>query len=109
MPIIVKPLQQALDADLRGRLEKFEPQLRLVPPSKDATLYVAWFNTKPVAAAWSVGSDHERELMGFAIHPATRGRSVLQQLAQNMRTQENAAGRRVLRSEDFTGLDQAPD
>jgi len=105
MPVIARPQSFPLDADLAGRLARLQPAVTAEPPTPDATLYVGWFNTRPVAAAWATGADDGRQLQGFGIHPATRGRGVLARLAQDMREQENAAGRRVLSADDYSVLD----
>lgn len=106
MPVFARPHQLPLDADLSLRLQRMEPAFTVQPPSADAQLYVGWFNTKPICAAWAVGAATERELQGFTIHPATRGRGVLARLAQEIREQENEAGRRVLSADDYEPLDQ---
>ena len=107
MPLIAKVHSLPLEPELSERLARFKPALVAQAPSSDATLYIGWFNTKPIAAAWAVGSDDARQLSGFAIHPATIGRDVLMQLATCMRAQESAAGRSVLSSEDYAALDVA--
>ena len=107
MPLIARVHSLPLEPELIERLARFKPALSAKAPSPDATLHVGWFNTKPIAAAWAIGSDDARHLSGFAIHPATMGRDVLAQLATCMRTQESAAGRRVLSSEDYAALDVA--
>ena len=106
MPVIAKTLLQPLDAELQSRLEKLQPSFRLHSPSVDAVLYIGWFNEKPVAAAWVVGADAQREVQGLAIHPATRGRGVLSQLVQQIQTQEGHCGRRVLCADDYAALDR---
>ncbi len=105
MPVIARAHPLPLDADLNDRLARLSPALTATAPTPDAVLYVGWFNTKPISAAWAVGPDDGRQLQGFAIHPATRGRGVLARLAQEMREQENAAGRRVLSADDYSLLD----
>lgn len=105
MPVIARPQSFPLDTELADRLARLQPAAPLTAPAPDAVLYVGWFNTKPISAAWAVGPDEGRQLQGFAIHPATRGRGVLARLAQEMRTQENAAGRRVLSADDYSLLD----
>lgn len=107
MPLIARVHSLPLEPELIERLARFKPALNAKAPSSDATLYIGWFNTKPIAAAWAIGGNDARQLSGFAIHPATVGRDVLAQLAICMRTQENAAGRRVLSSEDYAALDVA--
>lgn len=105
MPVIARAHPLPLDADLSERLARLTPSVAASAPAPDAVLYVGWFNTKPISAAWAVGPDEGRQLQGFAIHPATRGRGVLARLAQEMREQENAAGRRVLSADDYSLLD----
>ncbi|MEL0027561.1 MAG: hypothetical protein VW625_02680 [Perlucidibaca sp.] len=105
MPVIARAQNFPLDADLAERLSRLQPPVLLTPPAADAMLYIGWFNTRPIAAAWAVGPEGGRQLQGFAIHPATRGRGVLARLAQDMREQENAAGRRVLSADDYSVLD----
>ncbi len=107
MPLIAKVHSLPLEPELAERLARFKPMLSANAPSADATLYIGWFNTKPIAAAWAIGGNDARQLSGFAIHPATMGRDVLAQLANDMRRQESAAGRRVLSSEDYAALDVA--
>lgn len=105
MPVITRAANLPLASDVSQRLQKLEPVCLLTPPDADATLYIGWFNDKPVAAAWACGESQGRQLLHFAIHPATRGRGVLQRLAQEMREHENAAGRRVLSAQDYALLD----
>ena len=105
MPVITRAQALPLDADLLQRLKKLEPEVPVLPQDSSATLYVGWFNDKPVAGAWACGAANERQLQHFGIHPATRGRGVLQRLAHDMRELENAAGRRVLSAEDYSALD----
>jgi hypothetical protein len=105
MPVITRAHALPLDADLRQRMQKFEPEVPLVPLDSGATLYIGWFNDKPVAGAWACGDTQGRQLLYFGIHPATRGRGVLQRLAHDMRELENASGRRVLSAQDYSALD----
>jgi hypothetical protein len=109
MPLIAKAYTLPLESDLVEQLVRLQPPISAQSPSSDAILYVGWFNSKAIAAAWAVGADDARMLSGFAIHPATRGREVLAQLASAMRTQENAAGQRVASSEDYFALDMVVD
>lgn len=105
MPVITRSQSFPLDADLADRLSRLEPALSLTPPAPDSVLYVGWFNSRPIAAAWATGFADRRQLQGFGIHPATRGRGVLAWLAQDIREQERAAGRRVLSADDYAPLD----
>lgn len=107
MPVITRPHAFPLDADLAERLSRLQPATPLAPRD-GAVLYVGWFNTKPIAAVWADGPDDGRQLQGFGIHPATRGRGVLARLAQDAREQETAAGRRVLSADDYSQLDAMP-
>lgn len=106
MPLIARQHTLPLDADTSARLQRFEPTFALQPPSADAQLYIGWFNEKPICAAWAIGASSVRQLQGFAIHPATRGRGVLAQLAQAMRLQERSAGACVLSTDDYELLDR---
>lgn len=106
MPLIARPQALPLDAELSGRLARLQPALGASAASPEATLYIGWFNAKPIAAAWALGATDARALSGFAIHPATRGRGVLAQLATQMRELENQAGHRVLSSDDYAALDR---
>ena len=105
MPVIARSQSLPLAPDLAERLSKLEPALPLTPPSSDATLYIGWFNDKPISAAWACGIPEGRQLSHFAIHPATRGRGVLARLAQEIRELENSAGHRVLSADDYSTLD----
>ncbi|MEK6788954.1 MAG: hypothetical protein AABY68_08405 [Pseudomonadota bacterium] len=105
MPVIARSQSLPLAPELAERLLKLEPALPLTPPGSDALLYIGWFNDKPISAAWACGEKEGRELVRFAIHPATRGRGVLARLAQEIRELENAAGRRVLSANDYVSLD----
>lgn len=107
MPVITRLQDFPLDADLHDRLSRLQPAADLKAADGDR-LYVGWFNTKPIAAVWAVGPDDGRQLQGFRIHPATRGRGVLAQLAHAAREQEVAAGRRVLSADDYSQLDSEP-
>ncbi|REH40071.1 acetyltransferase (GNAT) family protein [Paraperlucidibaca baekdonensis] len=107
MPLIAKAHNLPLDADVAERLARLQPPVS-APPTSDATLYIGWFNTKPIAAVWACGGNDARTLSGFGIHAATRGRSVLAQLADAVRKQENELGHRVLSSDDFAALDTDP-
>lgn len=105
MPVIVRAQSLPLPAELAERLSRLAPACDGRPPADDAVLYIGWFNSKPVSAVWASGASDGRQLAGFAIHPATRGRGVLVRLAQEAREQETAAGRRVLSADDYTALD----
>lgn len=105
MPLVTRAHDLPLDAELQERLTRLLPPVPVSAPSADALLYVGWFNTKPIAAAWATGPAEGRQLVDFGIHPATRGREVLAQLAHGIRDHENAAGRRVLSAEDYSQLD----
>ncbi|MEO6697863.1 MAG: hypothetical protein ABIR53_00540 [Paraperlucidibaca sp.] len=107
MPLTAKAHALPLEPELAERLARFQPPASTQAPSPDATLYVGWFNTKPIAAAWALGADNARHLSGFAIHPATRGRDVLAQLVAAMRIQECGAGRRVLSSDEYAAVDKS--
>ncbi|PQA48916.1 acetyl-CoA sensor PanZ family protein [Amnimonas aquatica] len=105
MPVTAQPQSFPLDAELSERLARLQPALPLAPGAAGDVFYIGWFNTRPISAAWATGPDDGRQLTGFAIHPATRGRGVLARLAQEMRALENAAGRRVLSADDYSALD----
>jgi len=105
MPVITRTQTLPLAPALAQRLQKLEPELPLAPQAVDATLYIGWFNDKPISAAWVSGHDDGRELTHVAIHPATRGRGVLARLAQEIRELENAANRRLLSAQDYSSLD----
>ena len=107
MPVITRSHAFPLDADLAERLSRLDPPVAL-SAQPGAVLYVGWFNTKPIAAVWATGQDDGRQLQGFGIHPATRGRGVLARLAQDAREQETAGGRRVLSADDYSSLDELP-
>ena len=93
MPVIARSQSLPLASELAERLSKLEPALLLTPPSSDATLYIGWFNDKPISAAWACGIAEGRQLSHFAIHPATRGRGVLARLAQLAAKQQQAAAK----------------
>lgn len=106
MPVIVRVQSLPLPADLAERLARLAPAFAVVPPSgDDAVLYIGWFNNKPISAVWASGMAEGRQLTGFAVHPATRGRGVLARLAQEARELEAGTGRRVLSADDYTALD----
>ncbi|MES2720379.1 MAG: hypothetical protein V4688_09075 [Pseudomonadota bacterium] len=105
MPVIARSQSLPFAPELAERLYKLEPALPLTPPSSDATLYIGWFNDKPISAAWACGIPEGRQLSHFAIHPATRGRGVLARLAQEIRELENSGGHRVLSADDYSTLD----
>ena len=105
MPVIARAQSLPLPADIAERLLRLEPSFAADAPSADAVLYLGWFNSKPISAVWASGAADGRQLGGFAIHPATRGRGVLARLAQEVRELETAAGHRVLSSDDYAPLD----
>lgn len=105
MPLITKAQPLPLDTELRERLSRLQPAFSVLAPVAEATLYIGWFNTKPIAAAWASGHANARTLSGFAIHAATKGRGVLAQLATQMRELESSRGHRVLSSDDYATLD----
>lgn len=105
MPLIASAQTLPVSAALAERLARLQPACVVTSASPEATLYIGWFNTKPIAAAWVNGIAGARVLSGFAIHPATLGRGVLAQLATQIRDIESADGHRVLSSDDYTVLD----
>lgn len=107
MPLVAKAHHLPLAPDVAERLARLQPSVS-EPLAADATLYIGWFNTKPIAAVWVCGGHDARTLTGFGIHPATRGRGVLAQLADAVRRAENELGHRVLSSDDFAELDAEP-
>ena len=107
MPLIAQAHSFPLDADLSARLSRMDCATPQTPPSSNATFYVAWFNSKPVAAAWVVGDSEAREIQQYSIHPATRGRDVLEQFTREITRHEQKAANTISTHEDYKVLDSS--
>ncbi len=106
MPLIAKIQTLPVANELAERLRQLQPAFDINPSGQPASLYIGWFNDKPICALWAVGADNQRSLTQMAVHQANRGRGVLAQFVQNVQSLERSAGRRVLSADNFQAIDQ---
>lgn len=105
MPLMTRAQALPLSTDLSRRLATLQPAFDGQPPAADATLYVGWFNEKPICALWASGPDQSRQLCQLALHAANRGRGVLGQFVHEVQALERAQARRVLSADAFDSQD----
>lgn len=105
MPLMTRAQALPLPAELSQRLAALQPAFDSQPPTPDATLYVGWFNEKPICALWASGPDEGRQLSRLALHAANRGRGVLSQFVHEVQALERAQVRRVLCADAYDSQD----
>ncbi len=107
MPITVHAYTSLEKEELRSQLERLYDTSPEFGDGHDAVeqleqnlaqytlLYTAEFNTKVIGAIWCSGQGENKTLEYIVVHPANRGRGVVERLVEEVCRMEEAKGVKV--------------